>query len=190
MFDPKTRELIQGVQAIGEINPDTLPEYLARAFDLIVEFRVARETSQFRNPETLQATTQFLRSLGNSLETLVVLRPEGANRRSSAFVAAQAKRLLSSYEKAWKGEIGKRPFLHADYVDSEISGMLLFLIAEQQSDALDVAREVEEFRVEEDNVASVLTGALVNLVKGRLIPIADLPLPNVDSKVLRRSAGG
>lgn len=181
MFDPQTRELIQRVQVFGDIKPENLPEYLARVFDCIVELRVAKDTALLREPAIMIETVSFLRSLGNSLESHVVLRPQSENRRSCAFVAAQAKRLLASYERALTANGEKRAFLHPDYVDSEISGMLLFLIAEQQSDALDVARDVESLYLTETFVRSALTEALINLVKGHLSPITDLVIPVIDS---------
>jgi len=147
MFDPQTAELIRGVPNLPGLDRDRLPEELTKAFTTIVAFRVRLGQSGGQLSDELLEQLDVFRRMAATFETMVALLPDREDRSASAFVAAQAYQLLHLARKITPSPNAVRPPpLRDDAISPEVSALLLFLIANQPSDATEMARSVSEAR--------------------------------------------
>jgi len=104
----------------------------------------------------------------------VVLEPNREDRVAAAFVAAHAYHLLDLARDIRSPRSDQRNPLRPEAISSEVSAMLLFLIANQPTDAMDIAKSVMQARPEGASVEALLIDALVALAMGRLTIIPGL----------------
>lgn len=191
MFDPETTSLIRQAPALPELDLERLPEELTKAFASLVSFRVRLAGNPAALPAALNTKLDEFRRMAATFETLVALLPELANRRAAAFVAAHAQQLLHLARTAVAQGAARLPPFRADAISPETSGLLLFLIANQPSDAMEMARVLVQARPPGDNATALLVDGLAALAAGRLADIhplaarltAELPLDSCDAAV-------
>jgi hypothetical protein len=179
MFDPRTTILIRQAPSLPNLDRDRLPEELTKAFAAIVAFRLRAGRARRAVPEDLKTSLDRFRRLAATFEGLVALLPDRPDRRSAAFVAAQAHQLLQSARRAFDPADTRYSPLRPEAISPEISALVLFLIANQASDAMEMARLATALRPQGDGSIARLIDALAALAAGRLFDIsalANLPL--------------
>lgn len=189
MFDPETTSLIRQAPALPDLDLERLPEELTKAFASLVSFRVRLAGNPAALPPDLNAKLDEFRRMAATFETLVALLPELANRRAAAFVAAHAQQLLHLARIAVSQGATPLPPFRPDAISPAASALLLFLIANQPSDAMEMARVLVEARPPGDNATVLLVDGLAALAAGRLADIrplaarlpADLPPDSSDA---------
>jgi hypothetical protein len=191
MFDPETSSLIRQAPRLPNLDIERLPEELTQAFASIVSFRVRLAGTPVALPAELMAKLDQFRRMAGTFETLVALTPDLANRRAAAFVAAHAQQLLHLARAAASPPRQRLSPFRADAISPEASALLLFLIANQPSDAMEMARALNEVRPAGDNAPALLVEALAALAGGRLTDIQllsarltqEMPLDSCDAAV-------
>jgi superfamily II DNA/RNA helicase len=169
MFDPITIELIGGAPPLRDLDFAALPQRFTNAFAEIIAARV-----RLRGLASLEqrgaAVTELLsemRRLAAAQELLVATAPARADRASAAFVAATAHQLCLMSEIVAADDEPRVPSIDAIHADHEICATLLFLIADSQSDAAELAKRLT--RAESDLGGEArLVRAIGDLATGRL----------------------
>ncbi len=164
MYDPTTAALIRSTPELDDLDTEALPDRLARAFAEIVSARVMlREGGE--DFVSLGETTTFARRLAQTNEALVAIDPDRENRAAAGFVAASAYQLLYQARTLTEPE-PTTSFVTPEGISSEISAMLLFLVAEASADAAEVAAAI---RVPSgDRLQSELILHLIMLANGQV----------------------
>jgi ATP-dependent RNA helicase DOB1 len=169
MFDPVTIDLISRAPPLADLDFDALPQRFTNAFAEIVAARVRLRgvASQEQRGEAATELLSEMRRLAAAQELLVATAPERADRASAAFVAGTAHQLcLMAQIVAADGE-AHFSSVNAIHADHEICATLLFLIADSQSDAAEMAKRLR--RPEGDlSAESRLVAAVGDLAAGRL----------------------
>lgn len=174
MFDPQTARLIRDVPRLTGLDVDRLPQRLTQAFAEIVAFRVRMGPAAGDLPAKLVSELESFRRMAHTFESVVALLPSRSDRAASAYVAAQAHHLLYMARSLSTPSEIQRPF-RPEAISPTVSALLLFLIADQPSDAMDMANAL---RLETGSVTRVeaqLVDALAALAEGNLGLIAELP---------------
>ncbi len=174
MFDPQTTILIRQSPSLPDLNRDRLPEELTKAFAAIVAFRLRSGRTDGPLPRELRTSLDRFRRMAATFEGLVALLPERPDRRSAAFVAAQAHQLLQSARQASTPGAGRPSPLRPEAISPEISALVLFIIANQGSDAMEMARVAISLRPQGDGRIALLIDGLSALAAGRLSDIVAL----------------
>ncbi len=172
MYDPVTSALIQSTPELPGLDREALPDDLSRAFAEIVSSRViARDVAEDR--VQISETIRYALRLARTNEALIAIEPERSNRAAAGFVAATAYQLV--YQATALRE-PKHPaaFITSTAISSDISAMLLFLVAEASADALEVARSIQI--PTEDPLQFELISHLIMLAKGQIGSIVDRKL--------------
>lgn len=138
MYDENTANLIRSAPDLPGLDRSQLPDHLSQAFAQIVSARIALRGAETL-PETVIETIVFARKLARTNEALVTTNPERENLRAASFVAATAHQLVHQAEALLDDESSPVSFT-SDAITSDISAMLLFLIAGSTADAMEVAR--------------------------------------------------
>jgi hypothetical protein len=112
-----------------------------------------------------------MRRLAAAQELLVATAPERADRAAAAFVAGTAHQLCLMAEIVTAGE-ERVPYVDAIRVAPEICATLLFLIADSQSDAAEMAKGLVA-NLEDLSAEAQLIRAIGDLAAGRLQTIID-----------------
>ncbi|CAG4896861.1 DEAD/DEAH box helicase [Paraburkholderia saeva] len=173
MFDPVTINLISAAPPLSSLNLEELPRRFTNAFAEIVAARVrlrgAADTEE--RSEILVELLDQMRRLAATQELLVATAPERADRAAAAFVAGTAHQLCLMAEIS-EGDERRTPFIDAIRAAPEICSTLLFLIADSQSDAAEMAKRLvpEE---EDRSTEAQLIKAIGDLAAGRLGAITD-----------------
>lgn len=169
MFDPVTISLINSAPPLGDLDLDELPRRFTNAYAEIVAARV-RLRGVANLEQRGEAVTELLsemRRLAAAQELLVATAPERTDRASAAFVAGTAHQLCLMAEIVVTGEEIHFSRINSNHADHEICATLLFLIADAQSDAAEMAKRLR--RPEGDlSAESRLVMAICDLAAGRL----------------------
>ena len=174
MFDPSTVDLIRGTPPLEGLDRDSLPEWLSDCYARIAIARLRLRAGEFDDDEELDALIGRTRRLASTNEALVSVSPDREDRAAAAFVAATAHQLVFNAERI-RAPDGSHSFLDTQSVSPDIAAMLLFLVAEASTDAIEMARGIRWQT--ENQVEHSLIGALKALVEGRLIAISEIALP-------------
>ncbi|MCE5200766.1 DEAD/DEAH box helicase [bacterium] len=177
MFDATTRLLITQAPSLDQLDLDSLPEEMTEAYATIVSLRLSLANDAAPSEDELSMVLDKLKRLANTYESLVVVQPDNPQTRSAAFVAASARHLLHLAESIRRDE-NLTSYLRADAISSDLSAILLFIIAGYPSDASAVANKVNAET--ESTIESALINAISGLAKGDLAGIARLS-PDVTS---------
>ncbi|ATE66061.1 DEAD/DEAH box helicase [Rhizorhabdus dicambivorans] len=169
MFDPVTIDLISRAPPLGDLDFSELPQRFTNAFAEIVAARV-----RLRGVASLEqrgeAVTELLAEMGRlaaAQELLVATAPERADRASAAFVAGTALQLCLMAETVVADGAPRFSSINAIHADHDICATLLFLIADSQSDAAEMAKRLK--RPDGDlGAEGRLVTAIGNLASGRL----------------------
>ncbi|WP_282603352.1 DEAD/DEAH box helicase [Paracoccus sp. PARArs4] len=178
MYDERTADLIRSAPDLPGLDRDRLPEQLSQAFSEIVSARIA-----LRDTETpagdISETIAFARKLAATNEVLVTTSPERENRRAASFVAASAHQLVHQAE-ALLGLASRTTSFTEDAISSDVSAMLLFLIAGSSADATEAARALrspEEDRLQHElvlNLGWLARGMIGTILNQERRPVTEL----------------
>lgn len=173
MYDPITSALIQSTPELPGLDRDTLADELSRSFAQIVSARVSLRDNK-KEVREITKTIDFARRLARTNEALVAIEPERNNRAAAGFVAATAYQLV--YQATELHESNQPDaFIKADGISSDISAMLLFLVADATADASEVARSIKIPK--EDPLQLELIQHLIMLAEGHVGRIVELKRP-------------
>ncbi|WP_312380166.1 DEAD/DEAH box helicase [Pseudomonas oryzihabitans] len=169
MFDPVTLGLINAAPPLHSLNLEELPQQFTNAFAEIVAARVrlrgAIDTEG--RSKVLEELLEQMGRLAATQELLVATSPERSDRIAAAFVAGTAHQLCLMAQ-AVAEDIEKRgSYIGAAHVAPEISSTLLFLIADSQSDAAEMAKRLIPLS-DGRSSESQLIKAIGDLAAGRL----------------------
>jgi len=174
MFDPVTIDLISAAPPLSSLDLEELPRRFTNAFAEIVAARVrlrgAADTEE--RSETLVELLGQMRRLAATQELLVATAPARADRAAAAFVAGTAHQLCLMAEVVSEGDEKRAPFIDAIRAAPEICSTLLFLIADSQSDAAEMAKRLVP-EAEDGSAEAQLIRAIGDLAAGRLETISD-----------------
>lgn len=169
MFDPVTIDLITRARPLGDLDLEALPQRFTNAFAEIVAARVRLRgvVSLEQRGEAVTELLSEMRRLAAAQELLVATAPDRTDRASAAFVAATAHQLCLMAEFVVVDRDAHFSSINAINADHEICATLLFLIADSQSDAAEMAKRLR--RPEGDlSAESRLVTAIGDLAAGRL----------------------
>lgn len=201
MFDPVTIQLIGGAPALDELDLEALPQRFTQAFAEIVAARVRlRGAAAEERSDTLVALLDEMRRLAATQELLVATAPDRADRAAAAFVAGTAHQLCLMAELV--DDADRVPYIDGIRAAPEICATLLFLIADSQSDAAEMAKrlvaapddlrgEARLIRAIGDLAAGRLRAVIANDGNAAYHPPADRSGPGraVDALLRRLHAG-
>ncbi|WP_323003820.1 DEAD/DEAH box helicase [Denitromonas sp.] len=191
MFDPVTIELISAAPPLKSLNLEELPRRFTNAFAEIVAARVrlrgAADTEE--RSEVLVELLDQMRRLAATQELLVATAPERADRAAAAFVAGTAHQLCLMAEVVSEDDEKRAPFIDAIRAAPEICSTLLFLIADSQSDAAEMAKRLVP-EAEDRSAEARLIKAIGDLAAGRLGAIADSETDRDYGRLVDRSGPG
>ncbi len=169
MFDPVTIHLIAGAPPLEGLDLEKLPRRFTNLFAEIVAARVRLRgvADPHERSDALIALLDEMRRLAATQELLVATAPEREDRAAAAFVAGTAHQLCLMAEIIAADDTRRGPYVDAVRVAPEICATLLFLIADSQSDAAEMAKrlvvDAEHLRAEAN-----LIRAIGDLAAGRL----------------------
>ncbi|WP_447753217.1 DEAD/DEAH box helicase [Sphingopyxis fribergensis] len=169
MFDPVTVELISGAPPLGGLDFEALPQRFTNAFAEIVAARVRLRgvASMEQRGEAVTELLSEMRRLAAAQELLVATSPERTDRAAAAFVAGTAHQLCLMAEVIAADGDESASTINAIHADHKVCATLLFLIADSQSDAAEMAKRLN--RAKDDLSAEArLVVAIGNLASGRL----------------------
>jgi hypothetical protein len=177
MFDSDTARLIAGAPPLQGIDLDSLPQQLTNAYAAIVAARIRlRDTKSGsdRLPADVAEIVNTMKRLAFTYEAMVSASIEREDRAAAAFVAGAAHHMTSMAEKLRNG-IPQPSALSYQSVSPEVSGTLLFLVAEATADAAETAKAIVV--QSSDPVERALLESIQHLAHGRLRKILELKVP-------------
>lgn len=174
MFDPVTTKLISDAPPLNSLDLETLPQTFTHVFAEIIASRIRlRDSASLdmaeRSADLVKILNQ-MRRLAAAQELLVATSPNRADRAAAAFVAGTAHQLCLMAEIAGEDHKPRIPFINANSVAPEICCTLLFLIADSQSDAAEMAKYLAK-DIDIQSAEMQLTKAIGDLATGRLSKI-------------------
>jgi hypothetical protein len=142
VFDPATANLVRAARPLPGLEPSALVEELTAAYIDIASARLALHAPADQPGPDLDILMARMRRLADTYESYITLELFPSQSRSAAFVAGAARQVMARIE-ALRGTAPEGPSrLDDDAIDGDIAAALLFLIAEQPSDALEAARAI------------------------------------------------
>ncbi len=181
MFDTDTVALISKAPALDGLDLKNLPQQLTNAFATIVSTRIrirdaGNNTGAF--PDEFYDSIVEMKRLAFSHEAFVSVLEDRENRASAAFVAGAAHHVTLLAEKL----ITTSPqpsSLSIQGIPPVVSATLLFLIAEANADAAEMAKSIN---ISADNTLyAAILEAILYLGKGELTKILALAIPAPES---------
>jgi hypothetical protein len=158
MFDPESSYLLQSAPSLPDVAADDLPRLLTEIYTELVTNRVRGITG-----EGTERPISRLTSIANSYEIIAVTSMDPAISRASAFVAGSAYQILA---KSIPGETDLTDnILNRDHISGDLAAALLFLIAQQLSDAREAIRRFVGVSQEQPFIIRTLAHSLIDLVK-------------------------
>ena len=164
MYDQVTADLIRSTPPLRNLDRESLPDRFTEAFARIVALRVRLRDGE-SPPEELRTTRSFAQRLAQTNEALVAVSPDREDRRSAAFVAATAHQLVYQIDHL-SGVTASPAGLTADAITSDVSAMLLFLVAQSSADATEIAHRIQ--MPSAPGAESELLRTLVELARGQI----------------------
>ena len=164
MYDESTASLIRSAPDLPDLDRERLPDQLSQAFAEIVSARIALREDETPS-DGIARTIAFARRLAATYEAMVTTTPERDDRRAAAIVAATAHQLVLQAEVLLKDAPSTTAFT-PDAMTSDVSAMLLFLIAGSSADATEVARALRS--PSDDRLQNELILNLGWLARGRV----------------------
>lgn len=165
MFDPITEKLIKDIPQFEDIDVGRLPQLLSSVYAHIISAK-----SQLINgnlPLLIGDFDKTVRTLNNlifGLEALMIQDQHQGQVESLAFVTATAYSLKNMLLQQKEESI-----VSMDYVSADVSTVLLFLIADAVTDAVEVARKFHKT----DDIQGNLLRSIRLLAEGKLNEIID-----------------
>lgn len=165
MFDPITEKLIKDIPQFDDIDVERLPQLLSSVYAHIVSAK-----SQLSNGQLpfligdFDKTVRTLNKLIFGLEALMIQDQYQKHVESLAFVTATAYSLKNMLLQQQEESV-----VSMDYISSDVSTVLLFLIADAVTDAVEVARKFHTA----DGIQGNLLRSIRLLAEGKLNEIVD-----------------
>ncbi|MFT2160710.1 DEAD/DEAH box helicase [Pseudomonas putida] len=169
MFDPITVGLISAAPPLHSLNLEELPLQFTNAFAEIVAARV-RLRGAIDHEGRGKVLDELLEQMGRlaaTQELLVATSPERSDRMAAAFVAGTAHQLCLMAQTVAEDVEKRGSYIGVAHVAPEISSTLLFLIADSQSDAAEMAKRLTPLS-DGQSSESQLIRAIRDLAMGRL----------------------
>lgn len=177
MFDRLTSELITSAPPLEQLDLNKLPEEMTKAYTTIISTRLMLLTGETYSNEDLDHILERFRRLANTYEAFVAVLPERREKTAAAFVAASAHHLLYLATKLRPNLRRSTNRLNRSAISSDVSAMLLFLIAGYPSDAMAMAKQISGQGC--PKIIATLLEALANLAQGKLVDILSAQLPGL-----------
>lgn len=165
MFDPITEKWIKDIPQFENLDVERLPQFLSSVYAHIISTK-----SQLTNgnlPLLIGDFDKIVRTLNNlifGLEALMIQDQHQGQVESLAFVTATAYSLKNMLLQQKEESI-----VSMDYVSADVSTVLLFLIADAVTDAVEVARKFHKT----DGIQGNLLRSIRLLAEGKLNEIVD-----------------
>lgn len=169
MYNTVTEELIKRIPHVEGFVENLLPETLTTIYAQIISLIAKYKDGEIPfDLETLKEDREKLNVLSNTLELYLFANPYSDKKKSIAFVAATARKLLFKIKRVYEDEI-----LDLDYVPSDLYASLLYIISGNFADAQEIA---ESFNIhkEADEYVKILYRSIKLLVNGNLSLIRNL----------------
>lgn len=178
MYDPETASLIRSTPLLEGLNREELPELFSKTFAQIAAARIRLREANTETLDELKTLVETMRRLAYTNEALVSVLPDRENRSSAAFVAATAHQLCINADKLF---LDRSPptFVNSSSISSNISAMLLFMVAEATADAGEVSKVVE--LKTSDPIEQALIITLRDLATGKLLALKNRAIPKLNS---------
>jgi ATP-dependent RNA helicase DOB1 len=169
MFDPVTRDLIQLAPDLTDLDVERLPEQLTRFYSILVALRIQPVPGETDRSQELIEAIEKLPRLAHAYGALALGKEqEEPSRRSAAFVAATAYRLINAAKRQELIPSDESKFPTASSLPDWITSSLLFLLGGYSSDAFEIASRIDLNPAPEDLALGVLSRALQALAMGNL----------------------
>jgi len=165
VYDPRTLELIAGAPALTGLDLGELPQMLTRAYAELVSLRLRLVEGEL-TPQDLPSEISKVRRLANAYEVIAAMLTDSDERRAAAFVAATAHHLQHRANKLLPVTLARR-HLQASEISSQVAAVLLYIAAGYQSDASELASDLD-ITGEESPAARSLVWKIGQLAKGEL----------------------
>ena len=165
MFDPITEKLIKDIPRFDDIDVERLPQLLSSVYAHVISAKSQLSNEQL--PLLIGDFDNIVRTLNNlifGLEALMIQSQYQNQVESLAFVTATAYSLKNMLLQEQEESI-----VSMDYVSSDVSTVLLYLIADAVTDAVEVARK---FHTTDDIQGSLLRYIRL-LAEGKLKEIVE-----------------
>lgn len=165
MFDPITEKLIKDIPQFDDIDVERLPQLLSSVYAHIISAKSQLANGQL--PLLIGDFDETVRTLNNlifGLEALMIQVQQQGLVESLAFVTATAYSLKNMLLQQKEESI-----VSMDYVSADVSTVLLFLIADAVTDAVEVARKFHKT----DGIQGNLLRSIRLLAEGKLNEIVD-----------------
>ena len=169
MFDAETAELLRSAPAVPEFDPDLLPAFLTHQYANLASYRLGGLESDSKDQDASEEQDYewTLERLADTYELTAALEIEPRMVRASAFVAATAQQIIWRRETI-DPDTAARPNIDNNRVDSALSAVLLFLLAEQFADANEATAAINVNKNIQLYEATILTRHITDLGTGRL----------------------
>ncbi|MBA8033799.1 DEAD/DEAH box helicase [Citrobacter freundii] len=176
MFDPQTTRLILDAPVLDGLKNSDIPKILTESYAQIVAARIRlRENSDDKlSTKDLEENISKLNRLAATHEALVAASRDKSHRESAAFVAASAHHACMLYSKTIAGSTTESQ-LNSQYISSEISASILYLIAESTSDAHEMTKSFSI--INNNSIESALLNSITYLCKGDLEMLLGIEMP-------------
>ena len=190
MFDQQTVQLISEAPALDGVDLLQLPQEFTRIYAEIVATRIRMRDGPIgpASQTKVREIADRMSSLAFTQELFVSVSADRVNRTAAAFVAGSAHHLVMMAEQL-HGQPKQASRLTFNGVSPEVSASLLFLIAEANADAAEVAKSIVTDG--SDGAEAALLRSIQHLVRGQLPEIlsSELPVPRIEGGSMEVDSG-
>lgn len=169
MYNTVTEELIKRIPHVEGFIESLLPVTLTTIYAQIISLSAKYKDGEIPfDLGILEDDRKKLNILSNTLELYLFANPYSDRKKSIAYVAATARKLLLKIKGEQKNEI-----LDLNYVPSDLYASLLYIISGNFADAQEIA-ESFSIRKDTDKYVEILYKSVKFLVNGNLTKLRDL----------------
>lgn len=152
MYNTVTEELIRRIPHVEGFTENLLPVTLTTVYAQIISLSAKYKDGEIPfDLEILEDDRRKLNILSNTLELYLFANPYSDKKKSIAYVAATARKLLFKIRGVQENEI-----LDLNYVPSDLYASLLYIISGNFADAQEIA---ESFSIYKDTDKYILNSA-------------------------------
>ena len=180
MYNVATVELIKKIPIVSGYDIEMLPQTLTRVYARIISLKTKYEDGSIPfNDSELEGDYQYLQTLANTLELMLVGNDDSNNKQSIAYVAATCRKLMGMIRHRQAQPLS----LH--YVPEELYSALLYIISGSLADAKEVADSFP-FDVAQSSEAKQFMICVNKLISGNLSSLDSFKVnaPKEDNLVL------
>ncbi|MCL1627065.1 DEAD/DEAH box helicase [Bacteroides caecicola] len=171
MYNTVTEELIRRIPHVEGFTENLLPVTLTTVYAQIISLSAKYKDGEIPfDLEILEDDRRKLNILSNTLELYLFANPYSDKKKSIAYVAATARKLLFKIRGVQENEI-----LDLNYVPSDLYASLLYIISGNFADAQEIAESFSIYK-DTDKYIKKLYKSVKLLVNGNLTKLRDLPI--------------